>query len=602
MAQDVFFVNIREKIIEHLQDCKFDLKIAVAWFTDKTLIKEVNRLIGNGVQVEIIIYDDHVNQKELFKDLYYNKAKISLSKRLMHNKFCVIDKKTVINGSYNWTINASNNDENIQIVYNDIKFANKFVLQFRKLASNCRYIDNHFEYSLSSLEELNDEYENFLLNWPNYKYPYLLNTINLNPSPENISTKIFGYVYLIKNADEEKEFLWYYYFLKTKYSVKKLLQIKKQKINLPQHFDFIYHFNFDYNNVWQFSNIQQQLVEEHKISNYSSARNRFYLYLINNKGEPISEKFRFTYKVSNELYIMHHSSVHSGLKPYFINRHLEKTNIPYYVMKVLPKYGMIVSNYDRLKSDIGILDFKNKIVIPFEFDNWVREYKDEDEYLDLIEYPVFICNPTKDSFYNPRIDYNNFHNYDHMLHRFNLKNYSLIEKFKINGTEKNDNSIYLFKSDFNYKYKEFYTIISEFEFDTTNLTRIVASLSLKEFNELKLHFNNDNKLKELFDKFQKYREKLQAEKEAEAKKKEGCYIATMVYEHYDHPSVLELRLFRDMTLKRNTFGRKFIELYYKYSPVFVNYVKDKNLLKASAAIIIKVIVRVVNLWNILINR
>ena len=121
---------------------------------------------------------------------------------------------------------------------------------------------------------------------------------------------------------------------------------------------------------------------------------------------------------------MHHTSVHSGLKPYFINRHLEKTNIPYYVMKVLPKYGMIVSNYDRLKSDIGILDFKNKIVIPFEFDNWVREYKDEDEYLDLIEYPVFICNPTKDSFYNPRIDYNNFHNYDHMLHRFNLKNYS----------------------------------------------------------------------------------------------------------------------------------------------------------------------------------
>ena len=143
---------------------------------------------------------------------------------------------------------------------------------------------------------------------------------------------------------------------------------------------------------------------------------------------------------------------------------------------------------------------------------------------------------------------------------------------------------------------------NSFEFDTTNLTRIVASLSLKEFNELKLHFNNDNKLKELFDKFQKYREKLQAEKEAEAKKKEGCYIATMVYEHYDHPSVLELRLFRDMTLKRNTFGRKFIELYYKYSPVFVNYVKDKNLLKASAAIIIKVIVRVVNLWNILINR
>jgi phosphatidylserine/phosphatidylglycerophosphate/cardiolipin synthase-like enzyme len=98
MRQEVYFENIRNQIIQNLSNCEFELKIAVAWFTDKQIIKEVNKLISDGVDVEIIIYDDHINQKELFKDLYYSKAKIWLSKKMMHNKFCVIDKNILITG------------------------------------------------------------------------------------------------------------------------------------------------------------------------------------------------------------------------------------------------------------------------------------------------------------------------------------------------------------------------------------------------------------------------------------------------------------------------------------------------------------------------
>ncbi|MBU2018350.1 MAG: hypothetical protein KJ941_01780 [Bacteroidetes bacterium] len=58
----------------------------------------------------------------------------------------------------------------------------------------------------------------------------------------------------------------------------------------------------------------------------------------------------------------------------------------------------------------------------------------------------------------------------------------------------------------------------------------------------------------------------------------GCYIATMAYGDYDHPQVMELRRFRDETLAQSKGGRKFIQLYYKYSPKLVEQTKGFTLL------------------------
>lgn len=60
----------------------------------------------------------------------------------MHNKFCVIDGKTVINGSYNWTYSATSNEENVNVVTDNKEFAEKFVLQFFKLKRNCKIIND----------------------------------------------------------------------------------------------------------------------------------------------------------------------------------------------------------------------------------------------------------------------------------------------------------------------------------------------------------------------------------------------------------------------------------------------------------------------------
>ncbi len=60
-----------------------------------------------------------------------------------------------------------------------------------------------------------------------------------------------------------------------------------------------------------------------------------------------------------------------------------------------------------------------------------------------------------------------------------------------------------------------------------------------------------------------------------ATKKEGCYIATMVYGSYDHPQVMQLRKFRDENLAASYAGRILITLYYKISPQLGKVLKNK---------------------------
>lgn len=58
------------------------------------------------------------------------------------------------------------------------------------------------------------------------------------------------------------------------------------------------------------------------------------------------------------------------------------------------------------------------------------------------------------------------------------------------------------------------------------------------------------------------------------KKKEGCYIATAVYDSYDAPEVRTLRRFRDETLKKSAAGRMFIRVYYRFSPPIAQRLKN----------------------------
>jgi phosphatidylserine/phosphatidylglycerophosphate/cardiolipin synthase-like enzyme len=122
MSVEVFFEDIKPKIISEISLAKNSIFIAVAWFTDESLLDEIISKSKKGVKVQLLINDDLINQDSglVFENLnkfggmlYYNQSE------LMHNKFCIIDEETVINGSFNWTHKARVNEENITIFRNE---------------------------------------------------------------------------------------------------------------------------------------------------------------------------------------------------------------------------------------------------------------------------------------------------------------------------------------------------------------------------------------------------------------------------------------------------------------------------------------------------
>lgn len=83
----------------------------------------------------LVIYKDGVNHSKGV-DLSQLTHKEYRGERggIMHEKFCVIDNVITISGSYNWTLNAENkNDEDASFRFEDHKFASKYTRRFNEM-------------------------------------------------------------------------------------------------------------------------------------------------------------------------------------------------------------------------------------------------------------------------------------------------------------------------------------------------------------------------------------------------------------------------------------------------------------------------------------
>ena len=134
---EVTFEEIQAEILAELDHAKFLVWVAVAWFTNDVLYRKLVELKQRGVNVQVIIVDDDNNRKYGCPiESNFESKRIPLGgyfgNNKMHNKFCVIDLKTVINGSYNWSKAAEYNDENITVIRSR-KMAESFAQKFIEL-------------------------------------------------------------------------------------------------------------------------------------------------------------------------------------------------------------------------------------------------------------------------------------------------------------------------------------------------------------------------------------------------------------------------------------------------------------------------------------
>lgn len=104
---------------------KESIKIAVAWFTNELLLQPLILKLQMGVSVEIVLNDDEINRggdtSLDFTDFLQAGGILRWndSKQLMHEKFCIIDDRIVITGSYNWTNKAELNSEVENFFYDE---------------------------------------------------------------------------------------------------------------------------------------------------------------------------------------------------------------------------------------------------------------------------------------------------------------------------------------------------------------------------------------------------------------------------------------------------------------------------------------------------
>ena len=147
MQTEALFEDIAERIRLELEQAEHTIYIAVAWFTNRTLFNTLIEKARKGVTVQLMLSNDHINQQSYIDYNQLNTAGHSAAyligngkQDLMHNKFCVIDSDTVINGSYNWSYKAEKNHENILITKGDSVLAEQFIKQFKKIRNT--YFDH----------------------------------------------------------------------------------------------------------------------------------------------------------------------------------------------------------------------------------------------------------------------------------------------------------------------------------------------------------------------------------------------------------------------------------------------------------------------------
>ncbi|WP_342429998.1 phospholipase D-like domain-containing protein [Neobacillus sp. FSL H8-0543] len=116
------FENIQRDIREQLDQALFTIWVSVAWFTDRVLFEKLKEMAAQGVNVQVIINNDDINRRTGFDfESYFETYRVNgfgaYQDNILHDKFCVIDLKTTINGSFNWTNRAMYNQENINIIH-----------------------------------------------------------------------------------------------------------------------------------------------------------------------------------------------------------------------------------------------------------------------------------------------------------------------------------------------------------------------------------------------------------------------------------------------------------------------------------------------------
>ena len=129
--------EIKQRIISEINNAKQCIYLAMAYFTDREIAMSIIDAKNRNVAIDIILSSNAQNEtvKLMLKgaNIGVHAFETGDARGIMHHKFCLIDNRISINGSYNYSINAStNNVENIQ-VSDDLGMYSQFLTEYERL-------------------------------------------------------------------------------------------------------------------------------------------------------------------------------------------------------------------------------------------------------------------------------------------------------------------------------------------------------------------------------------------------------------------------------------------------------------------------------------
>ena len=126
-------------IISEINRAKNHIDVAVFSFTSKPIARALIKAHNRGVRIRVIIDQGTARSKNCVGPVL-EAAGIPVRYKkgngggLMHHKYAVIDGKTLITGSFNWTISAEKrNDENLVVIKGAGEVIEAYERNFEKL-------------------------------------------------------------------------------------------------------------------------------------------------------------------------------------------------------------------------------------------------------------------------------------------------------------------------------------------------------------------------------------------------------------------------------------------------------------------------------------
>jgi hypothetical protein len=147
---EVFTKDIESIILENFDKAQKSIVIVVAWFTNPKIIYKLIQLKRlRELEIQILVDDNEVNRKYFF-DLHFTNleangiiVKRQYISKFNHNKYAIIDNETLITGSYNYTIKANRNFENV-VIEKDARIAN-FYFRIFNFFTDRNYRDSNIK-------------------------------------------------------------------------------------------------------------------------------------------------------------------------------------------------------------------------------------------------------------------------------------------------------------------------------------------------------------------------------------------------------------------------------------------------------------------------